>query len=126
MLTCVRVCTCTCLQARFSDDIVYMLECLRVQLQTQLEGLEKLGQFTMQQRGLSLENFQLIEEVHQTLARVSLAGAWLREEVGVFGDTSGRCGGVLELLTERQAEVQRGRCMEGGRGRGKKEIHNTV
>lgn len=92
-------------QQKFSDEIVYMIECLKQQLKAQLEGLEKLAQFTMKEIGLSQDYAKLMERVHQTLAEVSLAAKWLERDVSVFGDESGLCGEHLRQLMMRKMEV---------------------
>lgn len=86
-----------------------MIECLRQQMKTQLEGLEKLAQFTVQEIGLSADYSRLVESVHQTLARVALTANWLEREMNIFGDFSGSP--LLEELAAKEREVRIG--MEG-------------
>lgn len=83
-----------------------MIECLKLQLKMQLEGLEKLAQFTVQEIGLSVEYSRLLEEGHQTLAKVSLTTEWLQKEVRLFGEESDRSGVLLKQLDEKKIEVQ--------------------
>ena len=97
--------SCPYFQQKFCDDIVYMIQCMGAQLKTQLEGLEKLEQFTMKEIGLSQDYARLMEDIHQTLATVTLAVKWLERDMGVFGAECGQCGEYLRQLKERKMEV---------------------
>ena len=84
-----------------------MIERLKIQLKTQLEGLERLAQFTVQEVGLSQDYCKLVEEVHQTLAKVSLTHDWLQKEMGIFGANLADQGAqLLQKLAERKKEVR--------------------
>ena len=85
-----------------------MIECLKLQLKAQLEGLEKLKQFTIQQIGLSMDYARLTEEVHQTLAKVTLTWEWVQKEMTIFLDegSQSKLYPFVELLEGKRREVR--------------------
>lgn len=70
-------------QQKFSDEIVHMIGYMGAQQKKQLEGLEELAQFTSREIGTFKADIYplLLEEVHQTLAKASLAFDWLNCDV---------------------------------------------
>ena len=97
-----------------------MIDCLKLQLKTQMEGLEKVSQFTIQEIGLSKEYFQLSKDSHQTLARVSLAVDWLQKDLAIFmGEVSGqsKLSQLLQQLLEKKIEVRANAMQKEGRER---------
>lgn len=60
-----------------------MIGYMAAQQKKQLEGLEELSQFTSREIGTFKANVYplLLEEVHQTSAKVSLALHWLSDDV---------------------------------------------
>ena len=59
------------------------------QQRKQLEGLEELAMFTSREMGLFMTNVHpfLLEQLHQTVAKASLALKWLNEDVAIFDST---------------------------------------
>jgi hypothetical protein len=60
-----------------------MIGYMGTQQKRQLEGLEELAQFTAREIGAFKANMYpyLLEEVHQTLAKASLACDWLNQDL---------------------------------------------
>lgn len=89
-------------EAKFCDEIVHMIHCVEWQLKAQLEGLDRLTQFTVQEIGLSPEYSRLMEGVHQALAKVALVLKWQQKEL----EASGSCVQLLADLGQRKKELQ--------------------
>lgn len=63
-----------------------MIGYLGSQQKKQLEGLEELAQFTLRELGMFKSNIypRLLEQVHQTVAKASLASKWLDDDIAIF------------------------------------------
>ena len=74
------------LQQKFSDEIVHMIGYMGAQQKKQLDGLEELAMFTEREMRLFMTNIHpfLLEQLHQTVAKASLALKWLNEDVAIF------------------------------------------
>lgn len=77
------------IQQKFSDEIVHMISYMGSQQKKQLEGLEELAQFTSREVEMFMSNSYpfLLEQVHQNLAKATLASQWLNEDMAVLNNT---------------------------------------
>lgn len=77
------------MQQKFSDEIVHMIGYMGSQQKKQLEGLEELAQFTLRETEIFMSNTYpfLLEQVHQNLAKATLASQWLNEDVAVLSNS---------------------------------------
>ncbi len=75
------------------------------QQKKQLDGLEELAMFTSREMKLFLTNIHpfLLEQVHQTVAKASLALKWLYEDVAILDgcqEISSLCTSIEAIFTQ--------------------------
>ena len=102
-------------QQKFSDEIVHMIGYMGLQQRKQLEGLEELALFTSRETELFMCNSYpfLLEQVHQNLAKASLALQWLNEDAAVVSNTQyqSQIGPLCSGLEANKAQVCMYACM---------------
>ena len=96
-------------QQKFSDEIVHMIGYMGLQQKKQLEGLEELAQFTSREMEMFMSNTYpfLLEQVHQNLARTTLALQWLNEDVAVLstGHNGSKIASLCSSLETNKVQV---------------------
>ena len=75
------------------------------QQKKQIEGLEELAVFTSREMKLFMANFHpyLLEQVHQHIAKASLAVKWLEEDVPILDsghELSSPCGSIRSMSAQ--------------------------
>ena len=84
-----------------------MIECMRTQLKNQVKAFENLAQFTINQTGLSNEYNQLMKDIHEATAKVSMTVEMVKKEMALFGDAASESElpRLLAQLVEKEGEV---------------------
>lgn len=97
------------MQQKFADEIVHMIGYMGSQQKKQLEGLEELAQFTSRETEIFMsETFPfLLEQVHQNLAKATLASQWLNEDVAIMskGQNESKITSLCSALETSKVQV---------------------
>ena len=102
------------LQDKYAEEIVHMLSVLGVQFRKQQEGLEELACFSEQELGVFRTTVypSLMEQAHQSLAKLTLAAQWLETDMAFFHSKNADTAALMNLLSVlqgHQSQVERER-----------------
>lgn len=95
------------LQQKFADEIVHMIGYMGSQQKLQLEGLEQVARFASAEYKAFMSDLYpcLLEQIHQAVAKASLASQWLSDDLAQSNTQHGQLTSLLSSLDSTRVQV---------------------